>query len=81
MVSAKPRRDVLERETMNNLEKKSQPEFDPEQHVLAMFILYATRPGNAEPDETGRYFIGDCGEVSEHTFQRWSPYSVAEPSK
>ena len=70
------------RETTMNLENKSvQPKFDPEKHVLAMFLLYATRPGNAEPDETGAYFIGECGDVSERTFERRSPYSIAEPSK
>lgn len=65
---------------MNNLEKKfTQPKFD--HHVLAMFLLWASRPRSAEPDETGRYFIGECGDVPEQTFERWSPYSVAEPSK
>ncbi len=65
-----------------SLEKKSvHPKFEPDRHVLAMFLLYASRPRDAEPDETGRYFIGDVGDAPDRTFERWSPYSVAEPSK
>jgi hypothetical protein len=52
--------------------------FDIDQHILAIFLLWASRPRDAEPDETGRYFIGECGEVPERTFERWSPYSIAE---
>ena len=79
MVSG-PNQDALERETaMNNLEKKFQPEFDPDQHVFAMFLLYATRPSNAEPDETGAYFIGDCGNMPEKNWARLiGPYSPAQ---
>jgi len=67
---------------MNNLEKKfAQATFDPDRHVLAMFLLYASRPRNAEPDETGAYFIGDVGDAPERTFERWCSYSVAEPSR
>jgi len=74
-----PGRYARELETMN-IEKKSQPEFDPEQHVLAMYLLYATRPGNAEPDETGAYFIGEVGEaqLSDQRLQRGTPYSICE---
>jgi len=62
-----------------NLEKKSQPRFDPDQHVLAMYLLYATRPGNAEPDETGRYFIGTVENAPEKTWTRpIGPYSPAQ---
>ena len=43
--------------------------------VLAMFLLWASRPRSAEPDETGAYFIGDVGEAPEQpTFE-----SRAEP--
>ena len=62
-----------------NIEKKFQPKFNPNQHVLAMYLLYATRPGNAEPDETGRYFIGEVSEAPEEkSWSRMTPYSVAE---
>ena len=81
MVSG-PTQDALERETTMNLEKKSEhPKFEPDRHVLARFLLYASRPRDAEPDETGRYFIGDVGDAPDRTFERWSPYSVAEPSR
>ncbi len=62
-----------------NLKEKSQPKFDPEQRMLAMFRLYATRSQQPEPDETGAYFIGDVGDAPEKTWARpIGPYSVAE---
>jgi len=66
-----------------NLEKKSvQPKFDPDQHVLAMFLLYATRPGNAEPDETGAYFIGTVENAPQKSWARpIGPYSLAQPNR
>jgi hypothetical protein len=64
---------------MNSIIKPKRIDVDAQ--ILAMYLLYATRPGNAEPDDTGRYFIGDVEDAPERTFQRWSPYSLAEPSK
>jgi hypothetical protein len=62
-----------------NLEEKL-PKFNPDQHVLAMFLLYASRPRDGEPDETGRYFIGECGDVPEKNWARpIGPYSSAQP--
>jgi hypothetical protein len=61
-LAAKPRRDAPKGNM--NLEKLSQPKFDPDQHVLAMFLLWASRPRNPEPDEAGRYFIvQSCGTL------------------
>jgi len=54
------------------------PDFDG--YVLAMFLLWASRPREVNPDETGAYFIGDVGEAPEQpTFERWCPYSLAQP--
>ncbi len=67
---------------MNSIIKQqSEPRSNLDAFVWALFLLYASRPSDAEPDETGRYFIGDCGNVLERTFKRWCPYSPAEPSK
>jgi hypothetical protein len=67
---------------MSNLEKISKSKFEPDKHVLAMFLLWASRPSNAEPDETGRYFIGDCGTVPEKNWERpIGPYSAAQRFK
>jgi len=65
---------------MDSIIKRPQAR-NPDTFLVAMFLLWASRPSNAEPDETGAYFIGECGDVPERTFERWSPYSIAEPSK
>jgi len=65
--------------TMLCLKEKMKTQSDFEAHILAMFILYASRPRKREPDETGAYFIGNVGEALERNFQRWCPYSPAEP--
>jgi hypothetical protein len=54
--------------------------FDVDQHILAMWLLYGSRPRNAEPDETGAFYIGDCGsDLPNKNWQRLTPYSLAKP--
>jgi hypothetical protein len=59
----------------------AKPGIDVDSLLLAYWLMWASRPRDPNPDETGAYFIGDCGDVPERTFQRWCPYSVAEPSR
>jgi hypothetical protein len=54
-------------------------EFDPDRYILAMWLIYRSRPSTAEPDETGAYYVGDCGNVPEKNWTRLTPYSPAEP--
>jgi len=58
--------------------KKTQPDF--ETHILAMFLLYASRPRKAEPDESGSYFIGDVGNarLNDQRLSRETPYSICK---
>ena len=57
--------------------RATQPGF--EGYVLAMFLLWASRPCKEKPDETGAYFIGDVGgSVPEQSWKRLTPYSLAE---
>jgi len=65
---------------MNSIIKQqSEPRSNLDAFVWALFLLYASRPSDAEPDETGRYFIGDCGDVPERTWTREQTYSPAQP--
>jgi hypothetical protein len=63
-----------------SIERETKARADTDAFVLAMFLLWASRPCDPEPDNTGAYFIGDVGSAPEQpTFERWSPYSLAEP--
>jgi hypothetical protein len=62
---------------MNSIIKHSKVDIDG--HILAMLLLWASRPSNAEPDENGRYFIGAVENAPEKNWARpIGPYSVAE---
>jgi hypothetical protein len=52
--------------------------FDVDAHILAMWLLYGSRPRNAEPDETGAYYIGNVEEpgLQHQHMERETPYSV-----
>ena len=53
---------------------------DPREiYIAAMFLLWASRPRNPEPDETGAFYIGDVGEAPEKNWERLNPYAVARP--
>jgi hypothetical protein len=66
---------------MNSIIKR-QPETpsDLDAFIWAMFLLWRSRPGSAEPDETGAYFIGDVGEarLSDQRLRRETPYSICK---
>lgn len=47
-----------------------------EQYMFAMYLLWATRPKQAAPDDSGAYYIGDCGECREGLLDRPTPYSI-----
>ncbi len=51
-----------------------------DQHILAMWLLYGSRPRNPEPDETGAYFIGEVGEarLQDQRIERDTPFSVCK---
>ena len=53
------------------------PRFDVDKHILAMWLLYGSRPRNPEPEPDGSYYIGDVGEarLQEQRLLRDTPYS------
>ena len=59
-------------------QRKLHSDFD--RFVLGMFLLYATRPRDPEPDETGSYFIGDVGNarLNDQRLLRETPYSICK---
>jgi hypothetical protein len=63
------------------IKRQSEPQSNFNAFVWALFLLYASRPSKRNPEPDGSYFIGDVGEAAEPTFKRWSPYSIAEPSR
>ena len=66
---------------MNSIiRRQSEPYSDFDAFVWAMFLLWVSRPGNAEPDETGAYFIGDVGKprLSDQRLRRETPYAVCK---
>ncbi len=50
---------------------------DIDAHILAMWILFLSRPSKKLPELDGSFFIGDVGEAAEKTWQRWCPYCIA----
>jgi len=61
------------------IKRQREPHADFNRFVLGMFLLYATRPRDAEPDETGAYFIGECSNVPQKNWTRpLGPYSPAQ---
>jgi hypothetical protein len=52
---------------------------DVEAHILAMWLLFCSRPKKAEPEPDGSYLIGDVGSAPEKTWERLTPYSLAVP--
>jgi hypothetical protein len=53
-------------------------EHDFDRFVLAMALLYATRPNSPTADATGAYYIADVGEarLDDQRLQRDTPYSI-----
>ena len=63
----------------NSLTKRQpEPPSEFDRFVLAMFILYGTRPCDPKPDETGAYFIGEVGKarLDDQRLHRDAPYST-----
>jgi hypothetical protein len=60
----------------NAIVKPRKP-FDVDQYILAMWLLYGSRPRNPEPESDGSYFIGDVREarLQEQRLLRDTPYS------
>ena len=52
--------------------------FDPEVHVLAMFLMFARAPRTPGPDENGVFGLGEIGKVRlvDQRLERETPYSV-----
>ena len=48
-----------------------------DEKVFAYWLLWASRPRDAEPDETGAYFIGGVENAPEKNWERLTPYSIA----
>jgi hypothetical protein len=46
-------------------------------HVVVMFLVWASRPKNPDPQLDGRYFIGEVGDAPEKNWERPTPYSPA----
>jgi hypothetical protein len=51
--------------------------FDPEAHVLAMFLMFARAPRKAVPEVDGFYSLGEIGADREKQWTRLTPYSIA----
>jgi hypothetical protein len=60
------------------IKRQRKPHSDFDRFMLGMFLLYATRPRKAEPDESGSYFIGDVGtaRLNDQRLSRETPYSI-----
>jgi len=53
---------------------------EPDGFIVAMFLLWASRPGKRDSETDGSYFIGEVGEVPEKNWARpIGPYSIARP--
>jgi hypothetical protein len=66
---------------MNSIIKRQSephPHSDFDQFVLAMFLLYATRPSKQQSEPDGSWFIGTVNDALLETqrLQRDTPYSV-----
>lgn len=65
--------DIIKYELPHDLQR------DPEQDILAMWILFLATPcqRNANPD--GSWELGEIGSVREKRWTRLTPYSLAGP--
>ena len=65
---------------MNSIIKRQQEHSNFDAFVWAMFLLWASRPRNVEPEPDGSYFIGDVGEarLNDQRLQRETPYSICK---
>lgn len=50
---------------------------DFEAFVLAMFLMFARAPRQADPDVDGFYSLGEIGQAPEKNWSRLTPYSPA----
>jgi hypothetical protein len=48
-----------------------------EAYVLAMYLLWASRPSKRDCERDGSYFIGDVGEAPKKNWTKMTPYSPA----
>jgi hypothetical protein len=53
------------------------PKPETDAFILAMFLLWASRPSKQSSEPDGSYFMGDVGEAREKNWERLTPYSPA----
>ena len=56
-------------------------EDEREARIRAYWLLFLRCPSNPAPDVDGFYNLGEVGTAPEKTFERFCPYSLAEPKK
>lgn len=59
---------------------KHVPPFDVDAHILAMYLLWASRPNKRDCEPDGSYFIGMIEEpiMQEQHLNRDAPYSICK---
>src|SRR5258708_8298162 len=58
--------------------QKATPDPDFEAFIVAMFLMFARAPRQADPDADGFYSLGEIGAAPGKNWSRFTPYSLAE---
>jgi len=71
---------MIHEASLANIPQHRRPKEDHERFLLAMWLIFATRPGKAEPEEDGSFFVGEINDarITDQRLRRVTPYSTCE---